>query len=333
MHQHIFKVGWLVTKKLRTTTTLYYTIFLPGVFLHEVTLWFIAGILNVRAERAIAWPEQQAVGELKLNFIKLAKNTPRAKVMIINITPLLVGIGVVLVISSQMLGIGQFVDNIRSGRLNDVAQAIQQLTAAPDFWLWVYVTFTIGNTMFPSSTKEYKGRPTTFTLIGIVVAVILLFNSADAALITQVSEPFNTAANVLSGTFAVLIGIDLVVLGVLGSLESIIERVTGDSATFQNGKMITMRREELLKLRQAELAKKTKAQAKKAAEPGGPPSVYRLPFPIPEPPGKEGLPAPQAAAARIAVPAPETDSEGRAGAARIEGTVVNKPEDSKTESE
>jgi hypothetical protein len=64
MHQHIFKVGWLVTKKLRTTTTLYYTIFLPGVFLHEIVLWFIAGILNVRAERAIAWPEQQAIGEL-----------------------------------------------------------------------------------------------------------------------------------------------------------------------------------------------------------------------------------------------------------------------------
>jgi hypothetical protein len=252
--------------------------------------------------------------------------------MIINITPLLVGIGVVLLISGQMLGIGQFVENARSGRLNDVTQAVQQLTAAPDFWLWVYITFTIGNTMFPSSTKEFKGRPTNITLILIVVGVAVLFNTADAALITRVSEPVNTAANVLSGTFAVLIGIDLVVLGVLGSLESIIERITGDSATFQNGKMITMRREELLKLRQAELEKKSKQQAKKAATPSGPPSVYRLPFPIPDPPGKEGLPAPQAAAARIAVPAPETDSEGRAGAGRIEGVVVNKPDESETES-
>ena len=80
LHQHMFKVGWLLTKNLQTTTILYYTFFLPGVVLHEFIYWLVAGILNVRAERAIAWPEAQAIAELKLNFIKLARNTSRIKV-------------------------------------------------------------------------------------------------------------------------------------------------------------------------------------------------------------------------------------------------------------
>ncbi len=79
LHQHIFKVGWLLTKNLQTTTILYYTFFLPGVVLHEFIYWLFAGFINVRAERAIAWPEAQAIAELRLNFIRLARNTGRIR--------------------------------------------------------------------------------------------------------------------------------------------------------------------------------------------------------------------------------------------------------------
>ena len=36
----------------------------------------MAGIMNVRADRSIQWPEKQEIGDLKLNFIRLA---PKAK--------------------------------------------------------------------------------------------------------------------------------------------------------------------------------------------------------------------------------------------------------------
>src|SRR5215475_7197184 len=59
LHQHIFKVGWLVTNKYQTTTILYYAFFLPGILLNQLTIWTIAGFLNVRAAHSIAWPEKQ----------------------------------------------------------------------------------------------------------------------------------------------------------------------------------------------------------------------------------------------------------------------------------
>jgi hypothetical protein len=62
LHQRIFKVGWLLSKNSQTTTILYYTFFLPGVALHELVLWLVAGFLDVRAERAIAWPQKQEIG-------------------------------------------------------------------------------------------------------------------------------------------------------------------------------------------------------------------------------------------------------------------------------
>ena len=63
LHQHIFKVGWLLTNNFQTTTVLYYILFLPGILLHECSLWLAAGILNVRAERAIEFPAEQEIGE------------------------------------------------------------------------------------------------------------------------------------------------------------------------------------------------------------------------------------------------------------------------------
>ena len=59
LQQHVFKVGWLLTKNLQTTTILFYTLFLPGVILNQFVTWMAAGILNVRAERAIRGPKDK----------------------------------------------------------------------------------------------------------------------------------------------------------------------------------------------------------------------------------------------------------------------------------
>lgn len=91
LHQHIFKVGWLLTHNFHTTTVLYYTFFLPGVLLHEVVTWLVAGIVNVRAKGAIAWPERQDIGELRLNFVQITQRISPLQQFIISVAPLTVG--------------------------------------------------------------------------------------------------------------------------------------------------------------------------------------------------------------------------------------------------
>lgn len=283
LHQHIFKVGWLLTKNYQTTTVLYYTFFLPGVVLHELVYWLAAGVFNVRAERAIAFPEKQEIGELKLNFIRLSKKASPLKVAAISAVPPLVGLLVIWWIATNIFDISSVVTILTSGQGDALGLALAQLTAAPDFWLWLYVAFTVGNTMMPSAGALQGWRPVVL-LFGIVVGVLVVAGLADDVG-GAVQEPLLNTVGGLSSLFALIIVINAVGTALLSLIENTIERVTGDSATFKNGKMIGVRRSELLEQRKQEREKalKQRDQQKKPrpALPAGPPSVYRMPLPVP----------------------------------------------------
>lgn len=326
LQQHIFKVGWLVTKDLRTTTLVYYLIFLPGVVLHEVTLWLTAGLLNVRADRAIAWPEAQSAAELKLTFVKVAKNAPALKLAVIHTAPLAVGVGFIYVIANNILNVDSFIALVQSGAL-PLDFAIGQLIGAPDFFLWLYLIFTLGSTMWPD-VKMLKGWRIVIIIAIIVVAALYLLGIGDAVLANGLAAPLARAINILSLAVGVVIAIHGFFTAVLGLIEAGIERVTGDSATFQNGKLVAITRAERLKQEaeaRTKLEKQRQQQTERAASRGvlaGPPSIYRLPLPIPGGPGKETTLLDGVLVAKDNTPLPD---DARAGVGIITGTVVTKP--------
>ncbi len=287
LHQHIFKVGWLLTKNLQTTTILYYTFFLPGVVLHQFVYWLVAGILNVRAERAIAWPEAQAIAELKLNFIKLGRSAGRLKIAIISVAPLIGGLAVIWLITNSILNLTQIMTTLRGGTAEDIGAAVGLLLSTPDIWIWVYFIFTVANTMMPDTQSLRGWRPV--LIVGVVVIVILYFlGIAQAMFLDTLAIPITEGLSRLALTFGVVIAVDLLVTGVLGSIEALIERITGASATFQNGKLIALTREEMLRQREQQRAKEQRQkQAAKTRAPAGPPSFYKLPLPIPAAPDKD----------------------------------------------
>ncbi|MDZ4764931.1 MAG: hypothetical protein SGI73_10295 [Chloroflexota bacterium] len=296
-HQHIFKVGWLFTKNMRRTTIIYYCLFAPGVALNQFVYWLTAGFLNVRAERAFTWPETQEMAELKLNFVKLARGVGSIKLAIISIAPLFVAIAVITVIANNILNVSEFVALVSAtaaptplGSLNTsdpavtLGVAFEHLFAIPDLWLWLYLIVTIANTMMPDGKSLRGWRPILLGVV-VVVGVIYALGVGDTIMISLLG---GSLAQVLSGlglTFAVIIIVDLIAIGVLGGIESIYERITGDSATFQNGKLIAMRRDEILKLRQQQREKEEK-QAKQEAARAAVTSIYDLPLPIPPGPGR-----------------------------------------------
>ncbi len=300
LHQHMFKVGWLLTKNLHTTTILYYTFFLPGVVLHEVLVWLVAGMLNVRAEGAIKMPEKQEIAALKLNFVKLDKKVSQFKLAVISIAPLIGGIVFIWFVTNNIFDIGGFLEIASSGELEDIGAAFSRLTATPDFWLWMYLVFAVSATMIPDAGNLRGWR---LVIPPIVVVIILLYaiGVGDRVLLVTL-QSLSQGAYFLMGTFGVVIVVHLVMTGILGAIESIIERITGDSATFEKGKLVAMRRDEILKMRAEQAAKAQKSLAtrdqsadKKTARAAasGPPSIYRLPLPIPGTPDKEGLHTPE----------------------------------------
>jgi hypothetical protein len=324
----VFKVGWLLTKNFQTTTILYYTFLLPGVVLYEFSYWLVAGLLNVRADRAISWPQKQEIAELKLNFVKLHKSAGAVKVGIISLAPLIVGVVVVWHIAINVIHVGDFLITMRSGRLADLGTALGALNSAPDFWLWVYLIFAISNTMIPN-LKDLRGLRIVGTVAAIAASGLFLIGVGDELVLQTLNGPVASALNVLAGVFAVMIAVNLVMTGILGLLEAIIERVTGDSATFVNGKLVAMTRAELLaqRAKEAEQARKARQTKERTPAVAGPPSVYKLAFPIPGAPGKEAVSQSEAVIVEREKPptlqpgAPRAD---RAGPAVITGAVTEK---------
>lgn len=289
LHQHIFKVGWLLTRNFQTTTIFYYTFFLPGVLIHELVYWLVAGILNVRAERAIRMPEKQEIGELKLNFVQLERRTGTFRKAIISTAPLLVGLVLIWLIARNAFQLDAAFATMQSGDLEDVARSINQITGVPDFWLWLYIIFTIGNTMFPFDTRALQGWRTVL-LSGAVLIVALLIVGVGGQIFSAVAEPLSVVLGVLEGLFLSLIIINFFVTLVLGTLEAIIERITGYSATFRKGRMITMTRAEAEEARRK--AQEQQAKSRQRAAVKRPSTIYAFPLPVPGPPGEEAVTQP-----------------------------------------
>ena len=319
-------MGWLVTKQYQTTTILYYAFFLPGIILNQFIFWLAAGFLNVSAERTIEWPQKQEIGELKLDFIRLSKNVTPFRLAIISTAPLLVGMFTVWHIANNILSVPGFLTEMNiGGSLVNLSTALSHFTNAPDFWIWVYLAFAISNTMMPNFANLRAWR-IILAIIGILIAALYILGAGDQVVMSNLRGPVTDALNSLSSVFAIIIGLDIFMVAVLGTMEAIIERVTGDSATFENGKMITLRRSELIARRQQALAVKPQSKSQRTAPAAsGPPSVYKLNFPIPGAPGKEAVtPSPQIVISKETKPALPSQPDSRSGPAVITGTVTER---------
>ncbi|MBZ0292007.1 MAG: hypothetical protein K8L99_05500, partial [Anaerolineae bacterium] len=278
----------MLTKSFETTTIIYYGFFLPGVILHELSVWLIAGILNIPAERAIRMPEKQEIAELDLSFIKLPRNISSFKLAIITAAPLIVGLLLVWVIANGILDVNAFFQTLETDGLDGLGTAISRLAAAPDFWLWIYLAFVISNTMVPD-VKNLRGARILITIVVVALAILFVVGVGNEVVARVFAGPVADALYLLASIVTIVIALDILGIAFLGTIESLIERITGDSATFERGKLVAMTRQEMLEqkrrrsTRQLTSGRRSKAQAL----PAGPPSVYNLPFPIPGSPDQE----------------------------------------------
>ena len=276
----------MITKNFQTTTIFYYTFFLPGIVLYEFTYWIIAGVFNVQASQSLKLPEKQEMGELKLNFVKLSKKASPWKVSIITLSPVIIGLVIVWFISNNILNIDDKLTILQTLNLDTFETFISELTGTTDFWLWSYILFTIINTLTPDYDAVKSWMWGFIIFVSMLGFLILL--GVDQT--TGTSNVFQTVANGLNGlssVIAVMLVLDSIAVAMLGILESAIEWITGDSATFKNGKMITMTRAEALEQRQKDRQSRRVDQKRRLPDTSGPPSIYKLELPIPSAPGKE----------------------------------------------
>lgn len=289
--------------------------------LHEILLWLGAGILNVQAERVLKWPEAQEASEIRLNFVQISRRASALRRAIIVTVPMLAGMVVLGYIAQEHFRISTVVQTISTGTLDDVGRGIGLLTSVPDFWLWFYLAFTVGNTMFPPNSKDLRGwRVTLLPALGIAAVLVLL--GAGSGILAAIQPAIFDLLEALSGIFVLLIGINLTAVLILGTIESVIERVTGHSATFRKGKLIAMTRAERIELEQRERERSRKRAIVQTQRSGPAPAistVYQLILPVPGPPGVEPVSQPAIAILDDSASAPTKGRSSRSPAALITG--------------
>ncbi len=282
IHSHLYGVGWLLTEDKQSATALYYLALLPGVFVHEVTQWLLAGALNVPTKRVMAWPEAQEDGTLRLDFVQVLKAGwfPSA---LIGAIPFITGTALIWLISNRILDLEHFLSSLSTGDLTVIGPALRQVGSTPDFYLWLYILFAISNAMIPTPADR-KGWPLLIGLFAVCLGFLVLIG-VGPRLYETFTGPVARALNLLTAAFSTVLVVEVGAVMIIGTTEQIARRLT--KRTFTYAKPVP---------------------PIPAREPGSslplppgvpPPSIYRLELPLPDPSAPAAAsprPAPQPAA-------------------------------------
>jgi hypothetical protein len=297
IHRHLFGVSYLISREKQAATLFYYGLLLPGVILHELSHYLMAGVFNVRSIRFAIYPEVQEDGSLEMGFVQLEYVFNPVYAAFIGIAPLLAGMLAVILISNSVLDLPSFFARVRTGDIYEIGAAIQTLVTKPDFPLWAYLLFGIANAMMPNR-EDRRGW-----WIVLVVAVLFLGFMTIIGLGNIVAAwlagPIAQALYSLSAVFGTVLFVDGVAALLIASIEWVLERLTGQRVEYQPATA-------------ALAAGPTRAKIK---------SVYELNLPLPPLPGKVTVsPAPRLPAATSA----ERPAIG-SGAARPALPAANQP--------
>ena len=224
IHRHMQGIGLLVTRDHDLATILYSAIFLPGVALHEGSHWVTAKLLGVETARFSLWPRRQPDGTLRLGFVETAK-VDFVREALIGLAPLLAGSAVVALIGYSRLAVGPLGMAIATGNVAEVARKFLDSIFANDAFVWLYLLFTVSNSMMPSASDRRAWLPVTLWLL--MIAVALYYAGVVPIAMQMVGEPLAAGVRVIASAFSITIGVNLIIIPLIWLIEKLIVRVTG----------------------------------------------------------------------------------------------------------
>lgn len=255
--------------------------------LRELTLWLTAGALNVRAEGSLRFPERQDISELRLSFIRVAPGVGQLKLILISLSPLASGLAALWAISAALFPVSGSISPGALGSVTELGAAINALTQTADFWLWLYIVFTIANCSLPALRVKLSAAQKVLPMLALLAFVFGLwraFTMANPAIALAIE-------GLIRGLTLIIAQVTLLNFGcvlVLGALEAVIERFSSRSATFRDGRMITLDEGESATPETGPVpARPNPATGSTPAKAAPAKSIYDLRLPIPGPPGRE----------------------------------------------
>ncbi len=224
LHREIQAVFLIITRDASLTMGIFSMIFLPGVFLHELSHFLMAKILRVPTGRFSLIPRPLPDGRLQLGYVETAR-ADLVRDSLIGAAPLIVGTLFVAYVSIYRLEMRVLWDVLRNSQFSLFWMGINALPHVKDFYLWFYLTFAVSSTMMPSESDRHAWLELVIS-VGVLFSITLLIG-AGPWMLNNVA-PF--ISNFLSSV-AVIFGLSAVVHVVLvlptALVHKLLARATG----------------------------------------------------------------------------------------------------------
>jgi len=230
VHRHLQGIWLLVVRDPDLALVLYSLLMLPGVLVHEASHWVAATVLGVRAGRMSVVPERMPDGTLRLGYVETEHVDPLREALI-GAAPLIAGAAVIVFVGYSRLGVVPVGQALAQGDLLGVVQAAATMTGLPNFWLWLYLIFTVSNSMLPSASDRRAWWPVLATLAALTV--LLLAFGLGPLLMQAVGAPLDTATRALAAAFSITVGLDVVLAPFIWLFEHGLIRLTGLKVEYQ----------------------------------------------------------------------------------------------------
>jgi hypothetical protein len=224
LQREIQAVFLLITRQPEISMALFSLLFLPGVFLHELSHFLMAKLLDVPTGRFSIIPRKLDGGRIQLGYVETV-STDFVRDALIGVAPLVTGVSFVAVAGVARLGINALWEGILQGQLSSLSSILSSMTARPDFWLWFYLVFTISSTMLPSASDRRAWLP--LIIVIILLLGVVLIAGVGPWLLSAIGSTLKSAINAILMVLGITVLIHLVLFPPIFFLRKLLSRLSG----------------------------------------------------------------------------------------------------------
>ncbi len=224
LHREIQAVFLILTRDTRVTMGIFSMLFLPGVFLHELSHFVMAKILRVRTGKFSIFPKSLPDGRLQLGYVETARSDV-IRDSLIGAAPLIIGTLFVAYVAIYHLQMRVLWDAFRNGQFDLFWLGVRTLPQTPDFYLWFYLAFAVSSTMMPSESDRHAWLELVIST-GVLVLIALLFG-AGPWMLSNVAPYLSNFLSSVAVIFGLSVFVHLLLILPTALVHKLVARATG----------------------------------------------------------------------------------------------------------
>jgi hypothetical protein len=177
----------------------------------------------VRTGRFSVIPARMANGTLRLGYVEAARSDPLRE-SLIGAAPFAAGVAVILFVGFERLGLGPVGAAWAARDPAAMWDAVLAMPRQPDFWLWLYLVFTVANAMLPSASDRRGWWPVLAAAAALAVLAAAL--GLSATVVEAVALPLAAGLRAVAAAVTVTVILDLLAAPAIALTEALLVRVT-----------------------------------------------------------------------------------------------------------